>query len=874
MKVTQARGALVHRIVTVSEDRYAVFITHRTLRRRDAENGVVSKLAKTLPIPIVSRKGFWGFSNTMDLREKYVRYIDVADIDWVMTGVVNSQTLEMSRRLNRLKGHDSFVDEYHSQIVTIGHHGIETMNLLVSDPTERQQLVDCLVQMRRVYMQVKQTVSNEALLLRYIWYDVDTDQNGLIDRQEFIKILTRINFEVKNAAATYKAFAKQVGGKVDGLTYAQVMALLRQLKNEKTGQGKSMANRIWDEVFGSTVNVVDAAVFRDKFLIRTQGELFSQTEDCHNLFPVMNGMEINVQDEPKDVDPIHCISRERFEVFLYHNLNSAYDPWLLTKDRDVKLTEPMSKYWINTSHNTYLTGDQLKSYSSVEMYLRSMRRGCKCLELDCWDGEKTKAGRCFPVIYHGHTITSKILFADVIRCVRAYIDQHPDTYPIILSLENHCSHPFQRQMAQDLTSILGSILYIPSKADRDGDLPSPEALRGKCVIKGKRPPEPDDTAIEEETEDDPYEPATERTSSQLFSPRKNESGTNKEAKPPKIVEELAKLTLFHGCKYKSFEQSIELPSSHMHSIGETKIGKIIGKKGLNSKLWREFNVRHMTRTYPAGARVDSSNYNPVLAWAVGCQLVALNFQTNDIPLLLNDGLFLQNSSCGYVRKPTSVLLETAAPNSPVNSSGKNNSTAGEKRDPIETLFSHGTKLLDDVELTDRSRPPEVNGIPRTHRMWAFHQAMKELSTPIRLSVRLLSGSCLPKPKGSKHGETIDPYVIVSIHDVQTQNDGSLKYVTSSYTTSVVNNNGFCPIWDEKASPTSEFVVYNPQSAILNFSLNERDIGPDDKVGNASIPITCLRKGYRSVQLLDMNGTRSGAFGLATLLVHIARWEMK
>ncbi len=33
--------------------------------------------------------------------------------------------------------------------------------------------------------------------------------------------------------------------------------------------------------------------------------------------------------------------------------------------------------------------------------------------VDCWDGDENE-----PVIYHGHTFTSKILFKDVIRTVK------------------------------------------------------------------------------------------------------------------------------------------------------------------------------------------------------------------------------------------------------------------------------------------------------------------------------------------------------------------------------------------------------------------------------------------------------------------------
>lgn len=273
-----------------------------------------------------------------------------------------------------------------------------------------------------------------------------------------------------------------------------------------------------------------------------------------------------------------------------------------------------------------------------------------------------------------------------------------------------------------------------------------------------------------------------------------------QGKKSKIDAELANLTLFHGTKYKNFDASIEMNPSHMHSIGESKIKKILDKSKDAAKLWRKYNVQHMTRTYPAGARIDSSNYNPVLAWAMGCQLVALNFQTPDAPLILNDGMFKQSGGCGYVEKPESVLTGSAPPN-------KKN-----------------------------------------------------------IHIEVLSAQCLPKPNGVKTGETIDPYVQIDLHDVRLADDGDKEeYATSSFKTSCVDNNGFCPVWKDAKT---DFEVCNPDVAMVLFKIVDEDWDLDDMIASCAIPVSQLRKGYRSVILYNHNGTRSGAFQSATLFVKI------
>ena len=101
------------------------------------------------------------------------------------------------------------------------------------------------------------------------------------------------------------------------------------------------------------------------------------------------------------------------------------------------------------------------------------------LLVDCWDGGDSYGEE--PIIYHGWTMTSKILFKDVIQdAIKKYAFFKSD-YPLILSIENHCSIEYQDKMASHMEEILGDMLYNEKVDESLEALPSPEDLKGKVL---------------------------------------------------------------------------------------------------------------------------------------------------------------------------------------------------------------------------------------------------------------------------------------------------------------------------------------------------------------------------------------------------------
>ncbi|XP_054713714.1 1-phosphatidylinositol 4,5-bisphosphate phosphodiesterase classes I and II-like [Uloborus diversus] len=283
-------------------------------------------------------------------------------------------------------------------------------------------------------------------------------------------------------------------------------------------------------------------------------------------------------------------------------------------------------------------------------------------------------------------------------------------YPVLLSFENHCSPKQQAKMAMYCTKIFGDMLLsepLPSHPLKPEEpLPSPNQLLRKILIKNKKKHYPKSVSSsksytmpekEDESSTQPLPtpekvrltPAIsddEKLSSSLkessltngtielekvpseMEDSSSDSGSDEEeeqidaeqqvvdqnegtaAKESEAGAEMSALVHYaQPVRFHSFEYAEKRNRSYeISSFVETQATNLLKEHPVE---FVNYNKRQLSRIYPKGTRVDSSNYMPQVFWNAGCQLIALNFQTLDLGMQLNLGIFEYNGMSGYLLKP-------------------------------------------------------------------------------------------------------------------------------------------------------------------------------------------------------------------------------
>lgn len=537
---------------------------------------------------------------------------------------------------------------------------------------------------------------------------------------------------------------------------------------------------------------------------------------CEHLHKFLNEVQgehdVTFEDAEKSMDSIikefkhhHILHRKHLnlDVFLRYLFSEANTPIFSQNKVHNDMTAPMADYFIYTSHNTYLTGNQLSSDCSDVPVIEALQRGVRVIELDMWPN----SAKDDIDILHGGTLTSPV---KMIKCLHS-IKEHAfvtSEYPVILTLEDHLTPNLQAKVAEMVTQVFGDVLFStgPNFLSK---FPSPQELKRRIIISTKPPKEylENKSLKEKETSAKEVNKSSEETAwgREISKLNKNaaenvvenvkdreedENSSEVQKSVQDIAPEYKHLIGFQARKLIGKTEEwikVDPDKAERISLGEEKFGKVVLSHGLDMIRFTQSNL---VRVYPKSLRIDSSNFNPLLGWMHGVQLVAFNMQGYGRYLWLMQGMFRANGGCGYVKKPDFLIK---------------------------------SRINNEFFDPKRSLP------------------VKEI-----LKVKVYMGEGWSQDFHRTHFDAYSPpdfYAKIGIAGVP--DDMEVKKTKTI-------EDSWIPTWNEEF----EFHLTVPELALLRIEVHEYDMSEkDDFGGQTCLPVSDLRAGIRAVPLHDEKGDK-------------------
>jgi phosphatidylinositol phospholipase C delta len=664
-------------------------------------------------------------------------------------------------------------------------------------------------------------------MLRAQFNKADAANNGKLNFSQFKDFLMRL----KERKDVKEIFKHHTANSKEGMTRDEFLTFLRDVQNEDIDTDRAH----WAALFDKTVR-----------------------RSSKSRTPSSEGSEL--------IPPVSRMNLDSFSAFLASSSNGVY----ASRAPQSRFDRPLNEYFISSSHNTYLLGRQVAGASSTEAYVSALQQGCRCVEIDCWDGAD---GR--PIVSHGRTLTTSVLFADCITVINRYAFISCD-FPLILSLEVHCNPEQQLAMVKIMKDTFKEQLVLEPLMTNCFILPSPEELKGRILVKVKTCDETEfdprqdtvssinthgsvNTHGRKRSASTPFvrptlgdisntplpslsspptigpvdsigplmsqdrrsltatsmSSATEDSDGALVSVR-NEKKKRRRQKS-KITKPLSDLGVYtRGYKWHSFSSPESRRYNHIYSFAERPFESITQNRD-NKLALEAHNRKYLTRVYPSGFRLRSSNFDPNKFWRRGVQMAALNWQTYDIGMQMNQAMFAAGTDrTGYILKPESLRLP---------------------------VVEDGT------------------------------QKRKTERKMIRFSVDVISAQQLPRPRTIGQDDNINPYVEIEMFSADDRGqsfvfgeggmDASARNGMSGIgyphrrRTKIEQSNGYSPVFNDKFKLSLE--TKYPDLVFVRWtvwsSTDGRSAGNNNSVQLATFTakLTSLSQGYRYLPLYDGSG---------------------
>lgn len=550
-----------------------------------------------------------------------------------------------------------------------------------------------------------------------------------------------------------------VSGKAESVVKQQkeqimVSDVLKFSKRLNVNMHSDLIERLYNQVRKDSKDGISFSEFK-KFvkLLKKREELSSiwQTVTKGKKFMSMVDFQIfitEVQREDYDLDSI----QKEFKKFATTEMESELvwledtwssfllsrqsNPLIENQNDELYYKHPLNEYYILSSHNTYLKGRQVAGDSSVEGYMKALHKGCRCLEIDIWNNENDSNAE--PIVNHGRTFTTGISLSSVLATIKKYAFV-ASPYPLILSLEIHCSEIAQMHVIHLLRSSLGTAL-VEHPINSETSLPSPDQLKYRILIKVKKTAGNSNVTVDETGKFVSTSTTYTSFSESDYSPAKRSLKLRKRL-TSNVLSHLSDFGIYaQGMKFRNFSLPESKTFNHCFSLSEKSINSMMKDEGKRTALDKH-NRKFLMRVYPSKIRLMSSNFNPINYWAHGVQMVATNWQTYDLGQQLNESFFSPSKGNGYVLKPSYL------------------------RRPIMKSSMRNT--------------------------------ISKYSQKIRFSIEVISAQQLPKPA---HSAALNPYVITEIIGASSIDWDMDSQIGA---TKIVPGNGHSPHWGLKYSGIAE-----------------------------------------------------------------------